>query len=108
MRRLRDSEEGRLDDLTPQERRIFDLIGEGYTNRQIAQDMRFHYVLGYTPSNDNYDGRFRNVRVKVRRGGTVVHFRRGYFAVRARTSNPVLSYEAPAIAVRRAWSLAAR
>ena len=28
--------------------------------RQIAQDMRFHYVLGYTPSNDNYDGRFRN------------------------------------------------
>jgi hypothetical protein len=67
--------------------------------RQIAQDMRFHYVLGYTPSNDNYDGRFRNVRVKVRRGGTVVHFRRGYFAVRARTSNPVLSYEAPAIAI---------
>jgi len=39
VRRLRDSEEGRLDDLTPQERRIFDLIGEGYTNRQIAQDM---------------------------------------------------------------------
>ena len=67
--------------------------------RQIAQDMRFHYVLGYTPSNDNYDGRFRNVRVKVRRGGTVVHFRRGYFAVRARTSNPVLAYEAPAIAI---------
>ncbi len=39
LRRLRASEEGRLDDLTPQERRIFDLIGEGYTNRQIAQDM---------------------------------------------------------------------
>lgn len=39
LRRLRDSEEGRLDDLTPQERRIFDLIGEGHTNRQIAQDM---------------------------------------------------------------------
>jgi VWFA-related protein len=67
--------------------------------RQIAQDMRFHYVLGYTPSNDNYDGRFRNVRVNVRRGGTVIHSRRGYFAVRSRTSNPVLAYEAPAIAV---------
>ena len=38
-RRLRDSEEGRLEDLTSQERRIFDLIGEGYTNRQIAQEM---------------------------------------------------------------------
>ncbi len=39
MRRLRESEEGRLYDLTPQERRIFDYIGEGYTNRQIAQEM---------------------------------------------------------------------
>ncbi len=38
-RRLRESEEGRLDDLTAQEHRIFDLIGEGYTNRQIAQEM---------------------------------------------------------------------
>ena len=38
-RRLRESEEGRLDDLTVQERRIFDLIGEGRTNRQIAQEM---------------------------------------------------------------------
>lgn len=39
MRRLRDSEEGRLQDLTPQEQRIFDLIGDGMTNRQIAQEM---------------------------------------------------------------------
>lgn len=38
-RRLRESEEGRLEDLTAQERRIFDLIGEGHTNRQIAQEM---------------------------------------------------------------------
>ena len=39
MRRLRNSEEGRLDDLTPQELRIFDYIGEGLTNRQIAEEM---------------------------------------------------------------------
>ncbi|MEL6890195.1 MAG: response regulator transcription factor [Actinomycetota bacterium] len=38
-RRLSDSEEGRLDGLTPQERRIFDLIGDGKTNRQIATEM---------------------------------------------------------------------
>jgi len=38
-RRLRHGEEGRIQDLTPQERRIFDLIGEGYTNRKIAQDL---------------------------------------------------------------------
>jgi DNA-binding NarL/FixJ family response regulator len=39
LRRLRDTEEGRLADLTPQEVRIFDLIGEGRTNRQIAAEM---------------------------------------------------------------------
>lgn len=39
MRRLRESEEGRLIDLTPQERRIFDYIGDGMTNRQIATEM---------------------------------------------------------------------
>ena len=39
MRRLRNSEEGRLDELTPQELRIFDYIGEGLTNRQIAEAM---------------------------------------------------------------------
>ena len=38
-RSLRDSEEGRLFDLTPQEQRIFDYIGDGMTNRQIAQEM---------------------------------------------------------------------
>ena len=67
--------------------------------RQIAQDMRFHYVIGYTPTNDNYDGRFRRVSVKVRRGGMDVHSRRGYYALRASTSNPVLAYEAPALAL---------
>jgi two-component system response regulator DevR len=39
MRRLRDSEEGRLLDLTAQEKRIFDYIGDGMTNRQIAHEM---------------------------------------------------------------------
>lgn len=39
MQRLRDTEEGKLSELTPQERRIFDLIGEGMSNRQIADEM---------------------------------------------------------------------
>jgi DNA-binding NarL/FixJ family response regulator len=39
LRRLRDTEEGRLEELTAQERKIFDLIGEGRTNRQIAAEM---------------------------------------------------------------------
>ena len=39
MRRLSESEAGGLQRLTPQEKRIFELIGEGCTNRQIADDM---------------------------------------------------------------------
>lgn len=39
MRRLHESEEGRLLDLTPQEERIFSYIGDGMTNRQIAEEM---------------------------------------------------------------------
>ncbi len=37
--RLRNSMEGRVDNLTEQEHRIFELIGEGYSNRQIADEM---------------------------------------------------------------------
>lgn len=39
MRRLKSTNEGRVSSLTPQEHRIFDLIGEGYSNRQIADEM---------------------------------------------------------------------
>jgi VWFA-related protein len=65
--------------------------------RQIAQDMRFHYVLGYTPANQEYDGRFRSVSVKVRRPGMEIHSRRGYFAVRPGQSSPLLPYEITAV-----------
>ncbi len=67
--------------------------------RQITQDMRFHYVLGYTPSNQEYDGRFRTVTVKVRRPGVEVHWRRGYYAVKPGESSPVRRFEAPAVAL---------
>lgn len=39
MKRMRNSESGMIADLTDQERRIFDLIGEGLSNREIAEDM---------------------------------------------------------------------
>ena len=39
LQRLRNSEEGRVDALSDQEHRIFELIGEGYSNRQIADAM---------------------------------------------------------------------
>lgn len=39
IQRLKNSDEGMIDSLTKQEHRIFDLIGEGYSNRQIAEDL---------------------------------------------------------------------
>lgn len=39
LHRLKDSDEGKVDGLTEQERRIFDLIGDGYSNRQIADTL---------------------------------------------------------------------
>ena len=39
MDRLKRSEDGVLLSLTPQEQRIFELIGEGHSNRQIAAEM---------------------------------------------------------------------
>ncbi len=67
--------------------------------RRIEEDMRFHYLLAYTPSNENYDGRFRTISVKVVRPGVEVQARKGYYAVRPEASpTPFLGYEAPAIA----------
>ena len=37
--------------------------------RRIEEDMRFHYVLTYAPSNQTFDGQFREIDVKVRRPG---------------------------------------
>ncbi len=39
MQRLKNSDEGLVNELTDQERKIFDLIGEGFSNRQIATEM---------------------------------------------------------------------
>ena len=39
LRRLRESEPGTIAELTPREREILDLIGEGRSNRQIATEL---------------------------------------------------------------------
>jgi len=69
----------------------------GSAFRRIDEDNRFHYMLTYSPKNEQFDGKFRNIGVKVRRDGAQVFSRKGYFAVRSALA-PVLSYEAPAIA----------
>jgi hypothetical protein len=61
--------------------------------------MRFYYALGYEPSNQDYDGSFRKVEVKVGRPGVKVRARKGYFAIRRSDDQPVLPFEAAALAL---------
>ncbi len=47
---------------------------------QIAAELRSQYSLGYTPSNRARDGSFRKIEVKVKRDGTRIQARKGYYA----------------------------
>jgi VWFA-related protein len=74
-----------------------DLRG-GFT--RVDTDMRNYYVLTYEPKNTKYDGKFREIDVKVRRSGVQVRSHKGYFAVPPSSTNaPLLAYEAPALAI---------
>jgi VWFA-related protein len=65
--------------------------------RRIGEDMRFHYLLSYSPTNAGFDGTFRTISVKVRRPDLRVQSRKGYFAVRPEYVLPVRGYEAAAL-----------
>ncbi|HXG92036.1 MAG TPA: VWA domain-containing protein [Blastocatellia bacterium] len=73
--------------------------------RRIDDDMHGYYMLTYVPKNDDYDGKFRHITVKLSRPNLEAQTRKGYYAVESIGSWPVLDYEAPAIAaLRRARS----
>jgi VWFA-related protein len=63
---------------------------------RIDSDLHNYYLIGYTPTNEKYDGKFRTIEVKVKRPGLSVSARKGYFAVRD-TGVPVNPFEAPAL-----------
>lgn len=64
---------------------------------RIESDLHNYYLVGYTPANETYDGRFRTIEVKVKRAGVTVAARKGYFAVRDTGGLPINSWEAPAL-----------
>jgi hypothetical protein len=67
--------------------------------RQVDEDLHAYYLVSYSPSNRNFDGRFRRINLKVNRSGVDVQARKGYFAVANTYDTPVLDYEAPALAL---------
>jgi VWFA-related protein len=65
---------------------------------RLDSDLRNYYLIGYSPANFTYDGKFRSIDVKVKRPGVTVSARKGYFAVRDTGGSPVNPWEAPALA----------
>jgi len=67
--------------------------------KEIDEDLGTYYLLTYSPTNQNYDGKFRNISVKVKRSGVDALARRGYYAVPPTGSSPMFYYEAPPLAL---------
>ena len=67
--------------------------------RQVDQDLNTYYLLSYSPRNQDFNGQFRQINLKVNRSGVEVQARRGYYALDASYDTPVLHYEAPALAL---------
>jgi VWFA-related protein len=71
----------------------------GLAMEKADEDLTSYYLLSYSPKNHDYDGRFREIKVKVLRSHGDLRARKGYIAVRTRTwDSPVLAYEGPALA----------
>jgi len=51
--------------------------------KQIVTDSSAYYLLGYTSSQAPQDGKFHEIKVRVKRSGTQVRARKGYWALTA-------------------------
>jgi VWFA-related protein len=50
---------------------------------QISEELRSQYTLGYYPTNNTKDGKFRKIRVEMDNHDLKVLARRGYYAPRS-------------------------
>jgi hypothetical protein len=46
-----------------------------------AADEKASYSLGYYPENKKWDGKLRNIKVKLNQGDVQIRYRKGYFAI---------------------------
>ncbi len=77
---------------------ISETNGMGPKLRQVNDDLHSYYLLTYVPQNRNYDGRYRQISVKLNHPGLEIQTRKGYYALKA-DSSPILSYEVPVLAI---------
>lgn len=69
-------------------RAFFNTNDLGSAIRRAVEDTSLTYVLGYYPGDANWDGRFREIAVKLRRPGVNVRHRKGYFAIATPAPRP--------------------
>jgi hypothetical protein len=48
--------------------------------RTALDDSEVTYTLGYSPSHGRWDGRYRSIKVRVKRPGVEARYRQGYYA----------------------------
>ncbi len=72
--------------------------------KRIANDLSSYYLLGYYSSNAKLDGKFHNIKVRVKRPGVDVRARKGYRAATAeevtaarKAANPTTTPSAGAV-----------
>ena len=63
--------------------------------QRIATDIGSYYEAAYVPVNQEFDGKFRKIGVKVTRSGVTVQSRSGYFALPPGEGSALLPYEMP-------------
>jgi len=65
-------------------------------------DLRGYYEIAYSPSNREFDGKFRKIALKVSRPGVTVQTRSGYFAMPPGEGTAIFSYEVELLRAMRA------
>jgi VWFA-related protein len=65
-------------------------------------DLRGYYEIAYSPSNREFDGKFRRIALKVNRPGVTVQTRSGYFAMPPGEGTATFSYEVELLKAMRA------
>jgi len=49
--------------------------------RSAVNDTEVSYTLGYSPSHNEWNGEFREIKIKVNRPGVEIRYRKGYYAL---------------------------
>jgi VWFA-related protein len=67
--------------------------------RKAVDDARITYILGYSPNHENWDGRYREIKLTLKRSGLEARYRQGYFATPERADTTTVREQALEAAV---------